>query len=140
MFGVAIRKSFEPPAMTTSIGAFHWTICFHKVTFSNSGKALFLALWVFNVLSPLIKARPIKAKPGVCRTEYDRVVSYHPPGGLLCLLTNKNSLSVLKEFKVDSSGYCGVGGRRRAASVVDVVVVDVGGGHPQSGWCYGLIQ
>ena len=41
----------------------------------------------------------------------------------------QNSLSVLKEFKGDSSGDCGVGRRRRAASVVvDVVVVDVGGG------------
>jgi len=30
---------------------------------------LFLALWVFNRLSPIIKARAIKAKRGVCRTE-----------------------------------------------------------------------
>ena len=36
-----------------------------------------------------------------------------------------------KGIQGDSSGYCGVGRRRRAASVVDVVVVDVGGGHPQ---------
>ena len=46
----------------------------------------------------------------------------------------QNSLSVLKEFKGDSSGDCGVGRRRRAASVVvDVVVVDVGGGGEVAG-------
>ena len=34
MFGAAIRKNFEPPAMTTLIGAFHRKICSHEGTFS----------------------------------------------------------------------------------------------------------
>jgi hypothetical protein len=78
-------------------------------------------LWVFNVLSPLIKARPIKAKPGICRTDNDRVVSYPTPspGRWLCLNNSRHLLHTLKGSKegfgsvaVQLRGRRGMGGER----------------------------
>ena len=69
MFGVTIRKNFEPFAMIALIGAFHRKICFHEGKFSNSGRTFFPGTVGFQRLVPLVKTRPIRAKPGVCRTE-----------------------------------------------------------------------